>query len=954
MFKKLVRILTAVCIVLVQIVLPLPFYGTPVSAAGMHVCSGNFGENVKYSMYVYTYNERPSTGAEYSNKDRLYYKFELTISGTGPMTNLLGESSAAPWLLNNEQNKFLYEQYGVIPNFIDVIIKDGVTTIGDYAFYGNSSVNYFGSSTASRYSSVSIGNTVQTIGKYAFKDSAILYSITLPPSVITIKEGAFENCTALTSIKIPDNVTSIGTGAFKGSKKLASVAMSENSRLISIGANAFENCPIERIEIPPSVTSIGENAFANGDERNATAFIPYGNIYLANNALYSAKTIFRYEIGSGGVSIAEIANNTSFALKERSIDFSNETVFGHPIVSVGKNYRKYVKICSVHTSQSFDEEGYCKLCDYGCAHDGVKLIQKNDMHQTICTNCGVVVAEENCTGGTATCESKAVCTVCGNEYGEFGAHSENIITSEIPAACESDGLARYAVCSVCGKTLSEREPIPALGHSFTNYVSNGDGTKTAHCDREGCDATDTIEDTDSECEKNGHSFTNYVSNYDATCTEDGTKTAKCDRCNATDTVTDIGSKGHNFSNYVTYTYATCTEDGTKIAKCYNCGTQDIVPAVGSKLGHYSDVFQINNDATCTKDGTKIMKCRRCSALETVTNVGSAKGHSFTNYISNSDGTKTAYCDREGCDAKNTITDSSYECTIKGHSFTIYAWNYDATCTKDGTKTAKCDRCDAEDTVTVEGTKRGHNISNYKSNNDAVCTVDGTKTGVCTRCGESVTVSDVGSAKGHSFTKYVGNGDATCIFKGTETAKCDRCDVTDTREASFISPPPGAVTKHDMQYTSNNDATCTEDGTKTGACTLCGKSETVPDVGSAKGHRFGTNWKSDGNNHWHECECGEKSEIAGHTPDEGTSDPETGKKVFRCTVCGAVTGEINGGLLGDVNGDGKINNTDIILLGRAYMAGNGNDYLDVADMNGDGKITNTDIILLGRLYMSMQQ
>ncbi|MBD5146523.1 MAG: hypothetical protein HDT21_11545 [Ruminococcus sp.] len=57
------------------------------------------------------------------------------------------------------------------------------------------------------------------------------------------------------------------------------------------------------------------------------------------------------------------------------------------------------------------------------------------------------------------------------------------------------------------------------------------------------------------------------------------------------------------------------------------------------------------------------------------------------------------------------------------------------------------------------------------------------------------------------------------------------------------------------------------------------------------------------------------------------------------------------LLGDVNGDGKINNTDIILLGRAYMAGNGSDYLDVADMNSDGKITNTDIILLGRLYMS---
>ncbi|MBD5146812.1 MAG: hypothetical protein HDT21_13030 [Ruminococcus sp.] len=55
--------------------------------------------------------------------------------------------------------------------------------------------------------------------------------------------------------------------------------------------------------------------------------------------------------------------------------------------------------------------------------------------------------------------------------------------------------------------------------------------------------------------------------------------------------------------------------------------------------------------------------------------------------------------------------------------------------------------------------------------------------------------------------------------------------------------------------------------------------------------------------------------------------------------------------GDVNGDGKLNNTDIILLGRAYMAGDGAKYLSVADINNDGRITNADIILLGRLYMT---
>ncbi|MDE7302985.1 MAG: leucine-rich repeat protein [Oscillospiraceae bacterium] len=68
-------------------------------------------------------------------------------------------------------------------------------------------------------------------------------------------------------------------------------------------------------------------------------------------------------------------------------------------------------------------------------------------------------------------------------------------------------------------------------------------------------------------------------------------------------------------------------------------------------------------------------------------------------------------------------------------------------------------------------------------------------------------------------------------------------------------------------------------------------------------------------------------------------------------CPAVYCPFRDKIAGDVNDDGKLNNTDIILLGRAYMAGDGAKYLSVADMNNDGRITNADIILLGRLYMN---
>lgn len=84
----------------------------------------------------------------------------------------------------------------------------------------------------------------------------------------------------------------------------------------------------------------------------------------------------------------------------------------------------------------------------------------------------------------------------------------------------------------------------------------------------------------------GHSFTNYVSNNNATCTKDGTKTAKCDRCNETDTVIDIDSKlGHEFTNYVSDNNATYEKDGTKTAHCNRdgCTATNTIPDEGSKL-----------------------------------------------------------------------------------------------------------------------------------------------------------------------------------------------------------------------------------------------------------------------------------------------------------------------------------------------------------------------------------
>ena len=159
----------------------------------------------------------------------------LTISGTGDMENY-SFSYQSPWNENNSE-------------ILNVIIENGVTSIGNMAFYF-----------CQNLASVTVANSVTTIGESAFKFCSSLKSVTLPKSVTTIERYAFSYCSNLEEIKMSNSVNSIGVRAFSECTSLKSVEIPQS--VTSIDCYTFDGCDnLESITIPDSVTSVGDGAF---------------------------------------------------------------------------------------------------------------------------------------------------------------------------------------------------------------------------------------------------------------------------------------------------------------------------------------------------------------------------------------------------------------------------------------------------------------------------------------------------------------------------------------------------------------------------------------------------------------------------------------------------------------------------------------------------------------------
>lgn len=262
---------------------------------------------------------------------------ELTISGTGEMTNWSSPSYIPPW-------------YDYRLSIKHISIDNGVTTIGDLAFcdcilitsitipYGVTSIGYFSFAGCTGLTTAIIPDSVTSIGQWAFSLCKNLRNVIIPDSVTSIGEYAFCDCKSITSITIPDSVTSIGDMAFGGCNSLRSITVDMNNPNYSndeygVMFNKDKTVLIQYpsgntrtdYTIPDSVTSIGYFSLGGCTEL-ITVIIPDSVLTIDDGAFYASTKIESIKIPDSVTSIGIMVFCGCLNLKDITIPPSVESI----------------------------------------------------------------------------------------------------------------------------------------------------------------------------------------------------------------------------------------------------------------------------------------------------------------------------------------------------------------------------------------------------------------------------------------------------------------------------------------------------------------------------------------------------------------------------------------------------------------------------------------------------
>ena len=494
--------------------------------------------------------------------------------------------------------------------------------------------------------------------------------------------------------------------------------------------------------------------------------------------------------------------------------------------------------------------------------------KETDNYLASAVSAALTVKAHTHSGGNATCQKKAVCDGCGQEYGELGNHKFTETVSKMylksAATCQSPAV-YYKSCLVCDEKSSETFEYGEK--DFSNHIGN----------------------------------TYLVGQKEATCYAEGyTGDTYCSTCNhEIERGTSIAKNAHNPASVWT------TDETDHWKECQTVGCGNIIDKAHHSGGEatcvnkaicevckieYGDVDATNHkhtevrgakDATCCEKGyTGDTYCTDCNALISSGAEIPATGN-------------------------HTDVDGKWESDGENHWHTCYfGTKFDVTAHTGGEATcvnkAICEVCKIE-YGDVDATNHKH--TEVRGAKDATCCEKGyTGDTYCTDCNALISSgaeipatgnhTDVdgkweSDGENHWHTCYFGTkfdvtahtgGEATCVNK----AICEVCKI----EYGDVD----ATNHKNTEIRGATDPTCCEAGyTGDKWCTDCNtKIESGSEISSTGNHTdVDGKWESDGTNHWHTCYFGTKFDITAHNGGEATC-----KSPAECSECGHSYGPLD--------------------------------------------------------------
>ena len=339
--------------------------------------------------------------------------------------------------------------------------------------------------------------------------------------------------------------------------------------------------------------------------------------------------------------------------------------------------------------------------------------------------------------------------------------------------------------------------------------------------------------------------------------------------------------------------ADCTNDAVYFKSC-SCGeisTTETFTAAGTQLGHaWASDWSKDTDnhwKECSRCHEKKDEaahdygsdniCDTCGYDKTVPHTHNltlvpAKAPTCT------EKGNTAYYTCDGCDkwfedatGASEITDkTSVILAATGHSASD--WKSDNT---DHWKECTVVGCG----VIIEGSKAAHTAGEWIIDTPATATTSGSKHKECTVCGYTMATETIPATGGGEHTHSYGSE-----WKNDADNHWHECSCGDKKDTAAHTAGEWII---------DTPATTTTSGTKHKKCTVCGytmATETISATGGGEHtHSYGSDWKNDATNHWHECSCRDKADKAAHdfkwVVDKEATATQKGSKHEECRVCG---------------------------------------------------------------------